>query len=320
MSKVFKALEQATRESRRPSAPIRIGPSLERPSAAGPSAFSRNSRRDRHEERPRQEATGVDPRLVSLVDPVSPPAEQYRNLRHTVEQAQRAKKVSLIAVSSPAIGDGKTTTAINLAGALAQSPEAQVLLVDADLRRPAVSSRLALGESTPGLVGLIHDSTLTITDVVRHCPPFNLWVLPASSPIASPYELLKSPRLVLLLEEARARYDYVVLDTPPLLSIPDCRIIGRHVDRFLVVVAAHRTPAKLLDEALRILPPSKLLGLVFNGGESVDTAYGYGAGYVAARPRPGTVNGARPSHRSGRLIDRLLLRGTTSESHEEPWR
>jgi capsular exopolysaccharide synthesis family protein len=319
MSKVFKALEQATRESRRPGAPMRIGPSLERPNVAVPSAFSQNSRWDRHEEPPRQEAKGVDPRLVSLVDPVSPPAEQYRNLRHIVEQAQRAQKASLTAVSSPSIGDGKTTTAINLAGALAQSPEAQVLLVDADLRRPAVSSRLALGESTPGLVGLIHDSRLAITDVVRHCPSFNLWVVPAGSPVASPYELLKSPRLVLFLEEARARYDYVVLDTPPLLSIPDCRVIGRHVDRFLVVVAANRTPAKLLDEALRILPSSMLLGLVFNGGESVDRGYGYGARYVAARPRRGAVNGARPSYRGGRLIDRLLLRGAASANHEEQW-
>jgi protein-tyrosine kinase len=318
MSKVSKALEQSTRDSRRPSAPIRIGPSLERPSLATPSAFSRNSRWDQHDERPRQEAKGVDPRLVSLVDPVSPPAEQYRNLRHIVEQAQRAGQASPIAVSSPAIGDGKTTTAINLAGALAQSLEARVLLVDADLRRPLVSSRLALADSTPGLVGLIHDSTLTLTDVVRRCQPFNLWVLPAGSPSASPYELLKSPRLGQFLEEARAQYDYVVLDTPPLVSIPDCRIIGRYVDWFLVVVAAHKTPARLLDEALRTLAPAKTLGLVFNGGESVDMTY-HRARYSAVGLRHDTVNGARARYRGGRLIDRLLLRGAVSANHEEQW-
>jgi capsular exopolysaccharide synthesis family protein len=321
MSRIFEALEQARRERALPGAPVRTRSAPERPSRSAPAAFLTGSQPpDLYEEQHRLEAESVDSRLVSLVDRVSPAAEQYRNLRHIVEQAQRAEKVSLIAVSSPSIGDGKTTTAINLAGALAQAPEAQVLLIDADLRRPLVGRQLALVDSTPGLVGLIHDLALTLADVVRLCPPFNLWVLPAGSAIASPYEMLKSPRLGHFLEEARARYNYVVLDTPPLVSIPDCRIIGRHVDRFLVVVAAHRTPAKLLDEALRILPPSKNLGLVFNGGESVDTAYGYGAGYTVERLRQGTVNGVRPWYRGGRLVDRLLLRGAIAEGHEAQWR
>jgi capsular exopolysaccharide synthesis family protein len=237
---------------------------------------------------------------VSLIDPVSLAAEQYRTLRHIVEQASRVEKVSIIAVSSPSIGDGKTTTAINLAGTLAQASEAQVLLIDADLRRPQVSSRLALADSTPGLVGLIHDPALTLASVVCPCPPFNLSVLPAGSAIASPYELLKSARLGQLLEEARARYDYVVLDAPPLVSIPDCRVIGRHVDRFLLVVAAHRTPAPLFDEALRILPPAKILGMVFNGGESVHTTYRYRSVYSAARRQPDGVNSARRWYRGGR--------------------
>jgi Mrp family chromosome partitioning ATPase len=122
------------------------------------------------------------------------------------------------------------------------------------------------------------------------------------------------------LEEARAQYDYVILDTPPLLSIPDCRIIGRHVDRLLVVVAAHKTPAKLLDEALRILSPSKTLGLVFNGGVSVDTTYGYGTRYAAEPAGHLIVNGTRPWYLGGRLVDRLVPRGTIAEGHEEPWR
>src|SRR5262249_22823502 len=120
------------------------------------------------------------------------------------------------------------------------------------------------------------------------------------------------------LEEARAQYDYVVLDTPPLLSIPDCRIIGRCVDWFLVVVAAHKTPARLLDEALRTLPAAEILWLLFNGGGGVDTTY-YRARYSAVGVRHDTVNGARPRSRGGRLIDRLLLRGAASANHEEPW-
>ena len=295
MSKVFKALEQATRDRTRPGAPGRTGSVPAHPSPAAPSAVSTSWRPGLCEDQHRPGAESVDRRLVSLLDPVSLAAEQYQNLRHIVEQARRAEKVSIIAVSSPSIGDGKTTTAINLAGALAQAPEAQVLLIDADLRRPQVGSRLALADSTPDLVGLIHDPALTLAHVVRSCPPFNLWALPAGSAIPSPYEVLKSDRLGQLLEEARARYDYVVLDAPPLVSIPDCRAIGRHVDKFLVVVAAHKTPTRLLDEALRILPPGKNLGLVFNGGESVHTTYRYrSAYYPAERRRHGGVNSSRP--------------------------
>jgi capsular exopolysaccharide synthesis family protein len=305
MSKVFKALEQATRDRTLPGAPERTGSAPARPSPAVPSAVLTSSRPGLYKGQHRPGAARVDSRLVSLVDPVSPAAEQYRNLRHIVEQANRAQKISIIAVSSPSMGEGKTTTAINLAGALAQASEAQVLLIDADLRHPQVSSRLALADSTPGLVGLIHDPALTLANVACPCPPFNLWALPAGPTNASPYELLKSARLGQLLEEARARYDYVVLDAPPLVSIPDCRVLGRHVDRFLVVVAAHKTPARLLDEALRILPPAKNLGLVLNRGESVHTTYGYGSVYPAG----------------GRLIDRFTLRGTqrratTSQGYE----
>ncbi len=80
----------------------------------------------------------------------------------------------------------------------------------------------------------------------------------------NPYELLQSPRLGELLEEARRSYDYVVIDTPPLVSIPDCRAIARCVDGFLVIVAAHRTPRKLVEEALTVVDPAKVIGIVFN--------------------------------------------------------
>src|SRR2546430_5111482 len=66
------------------------------------------------------------------------------------------------------------------------------------------------------------------------------------------------------LAEARRRFDYIVLDTPPLVSVPDCRVIGKWVDGFLIVVTAHRTSRKLLEEALKVTEPATILGLVFN--------------------------------------------------------
>jgi capsular exopolysaccharide synthesis family protein len=215
-----------------------------------------------------QASEDLDEHLVSLLAPSSFEAEQYRALRHLIEQRNKSADLSVIAVSSPGAADGKTTTAINLAGALAQAPAARVLLVDGDLRGAALATRLGLGHlAGPGLVDAILDPTLSLLDVVHSRPHLNLSVLTAGQLPSAPYEVLKSARFGELLAEARRRFDYIVLDTPPLVSVPDCRVIGKWVDGFLIVVTAHRTSRKLLEEALKVTEPAKIVGLVFNGDD-----------------------------------------------------
>ncbi|PYM81533.1 MAG: hypothetical protein DME13_19860 [Candidatus Rokuibacteriota bacterium] len=188
-----------------------------------------------------------------------------RALRYEIEQRHKSNDLSVVAVSSPGAADGKTTTAINLAGALAQSPDTRVLLVDVDLRWPSLATRVGLGDiGGPGLVDAILDPTLSLPAVVHTRPHLNLSVVTAGRRRATPYEVLKSPRLGELLTEARRRFDYVIVDTPPLVSVPDCRVIGKWVDGFLIVVTAHRTARKLLEEALQVMEPAKIVGLVFN--------------------------------------------------------
>jgi len=208
---------------------------------------------------------GADEHLASLVDPTSLEADRYRLLRHIVERNHAQKK--LIAVTSALAGDGKTTTAINLAGALSQAPDARILVCDLDLRTASLGERLGLITQSPGLVDLMLDPTLTLDDVARQHPRFRLEVLPAGRPLAVPYELLKSPRLRDLLHEARQRYDYIVLDTPPLVPVPDSRLIADLVDGLVVVVTAHRTPRTLLEDALNQMDPTKVIGIVFNRDE-----------------------------------------------------
>jgi capsular exopolysaccharide synthesis family protein len=226
----------------------------------------------------------VDPHFVSLVDPTAFEAERYRSLRHFIELAHRNRGLAVVAVSSPAVGDGKTTTAINLGGALAQDRDARILLVDADLRRPAIAKMLPPEEvdvvAAPGLIDVILDSRLRLDDVVQ-ARPYNLSVLTAGGTPDAPYELLKSPRLASLLDEARRRYDYVILDAPPLIPIPDCRIIERLVDGLLIVVGANRTPRKLLEEALEVVDPAKVLGLVFNADDQSLASYSHHYVYAA---------------------------------------
>lgn len=228
----------------------------------------------------------VDEHLVSLLDPTSFEADQYRTLRHVLERKHPTKK--LIAVTSAVAGDGKTTTALNLAGTLAQAQDVRILVVDLDLRTRSLGNRLGLIAQSPGLVDLILDPDLTLNDAIRRHPRLRLSVLPAGPALTVPYELLKSPRMGELLQEVRQQYDYVVLDTPPLVPVPDFRLIADLVDGFVIVVAAHRTPRKLLEDALGLIDPSKLLGIVFNRDDRPHHGYYgyyYGYGYYGGRGR-----------------------------------
>jgi len=209
--------------------------------------------------------TKVDPHLVTLTSPGSFAAEQYQGLRLTIERLRRGRTLQVIAVTSPAAGEGKTLTAINLAGALARgADDARVLLMDADLRRPAVASQLAIDQFSPGLTEIIENPATTLDSVTQTMRPYNLSVVPAGLRKGAVHQILRSPRLDGLLTEVRQRYDFVVLDTPPLLPVFDSALLANAVDGVLVVVAANQTPRKLLGEALNMLDPSKVLGIVFN--------------------------------------------------------
>lgn len=264
MSKFFKALEQAEQERifrERASA-------LKTERAAPVIPERREQEGKRGTDLPETLPAGVDDHLVSLLAPTSFEAEQYRALRHLIEEAHRTANVSFFGVTSATVRDGKTMTAINLAGALAQAEDTRVLLVDGDLRQPSIAEYLGFGSSSrPGLADAILDPGVALEEVVKRRPPFRFSVLSAGRPAVLPYELLKSPRLAALLEEARRSYDYVVLDSPPLVPVPDGRVLGNWVDALLIVVAAHRTPRKLLEEALKLVDPAKVMGLVFNGDE-----------------------------------------------------
>jgi capsular exopolysaccharide synthesis family protein len=223
--------------------------------------------------------------LVSLVAPRSIEADQYRGLRHALEQLRRNQGHQVIAISSAGAGDGKSITTLNLAGALAQSRDARVLVIDADLHRPSVARYLGLEVAdAPGLAGAIEADTSSLSSIVIDVRPPNLAVVPAGRFIGSAYELLSSPRVQALIAEARKAFDYVLIDTPPLVPLPDCRVIARWVDAFLIVVTAHRTPRRALAEALDLLDPAQVIGLVFNGDDRPASAY---YGYYGDTQQPG---------------------------------
>jgi protein-tyrosine kinase len=247
---------------------------------------------------------GFDDRLVSLLTPQAFEAEQYRGLRHTVEQVHKRSGLSVVAISSPGVGDGKTTTAINLAGALAQTPDVRVLLVDADLRRPSIASRLGIvGPAAPTLADLVLDPILSLDDVTCYQAPFNVTVIPAGSASTNSYELFKAQRFGEILAQARSRFDYIILDTSPLVHVLDARVLSRWVDGYLIVVTCHRTSRKLLAEALNVMEPEKVVGLVFNGNDRPLSGFrDYDYAYTRRRSDPKTSHLARILQRSRRRL------------------
>ncbi|MGE4092130.1 MAG: CpsD/CapB family tyrosine-protein kinase [Candidatus Binatia bacterium] len=210
---------------------------------------------------------GIDPHVVSLTANTSIEAEQYRTICSRLEQIHKEDGVSVIAVTSPAAGDGKSLTSINIAGTLAQFPGTQVLLIDMDLRRPSIAKYLGIPASHVGLVDLVGGTDLVFDETVRTYDPFRLTVLPAGRPFATPHEVLKSQQFESLLNQVRSQFDYVILDLPPMLPFPDARLLENWIDGLVMVVGANHTPRKLLEEALNLVNPDKLCGMILNNDD-----------------------------------------------------
>jgi capsular exopolysaccharide synthesis family protein len=206
----------------------------------------------------------VDGRLVGLTTPRSFEADQYRILKHSIER-QSEGELRSIAITSPGMGEGKTITSINLAAAYAQTPDTKTLLVDADMRRPAILSRLGLDpQAHAGLSELLAGPGTPIDTVIGRWLDQNLWILPAGRLPDDPYRLLESSALEALVADLEQRFDRIVFDLPPVIPVLDGRLVSRWVDAVLLVVAAKRTQRREVEEAIRIVEPDRLLGLVLN--------------------------------------------------------
>jgi capsular exopolysaccharide synthesis family protein len=202
--------------------------------------------------------------LVTFSEPRSFEAEQYQRLRQQLERLAATRQLSVIAMTSAVVGDGKTFTTLNLAGALARREGRKVLVIDADLRRPSVMSALGLDSPDEGLATALKSRTGSLAEYTRPLEGTSIMLLPGEVVPGGSYELLTSGRFAQLIAEARATYDFVLIDTPPVLPMPDSGLVRDLVDGYLVVVSARSTPRKLLGEALNLLEPASVIGLVYN--------------------------------------------------------
>ncbi len=224
----------------------------------------------------------VDTHLMTLLNPWSPIAENYRLIRTNI-QSNRGQVPPVMLVTSPEMGDGKTVTTCNLAIALARNG-LRTLLIDADLRRPNAHALLGTDQS-PGLgerlqSTAVHDDFSGLETMVEH-----LSFLPAGTNENPPAELLGTQHMESVLTAAREQFDAVLIDSPPVLAVTDSVVLSRTVDATFIVVSADRTELAALHTTRDTLEAvgSGVSGVILNRFDEKKSSYQYGYGYGYGR-------------------------------------
>ena len=206
---------------------------------------------------------GLSPALVYYHRPGSREAEAYRSLRTTLFHSTKHSTDKVIQLTSAEPGDGKSTTAANLAIAIAQSGK-KVLLIDADLRRPTMHSLFSLPQDI-GLTEVLLNE-IAWSNAVRPTSINNLSVLTAGLCPDNPAELLSLSHLPEMLKAARTAYDFIIIDTPPILAISDPAIIAPHIDGLLLVVRMGKNRRAVAERARALIDAHsiRLYGVIVN--------------------------------------------------------
>ncbi len=216
----------------------------------------------------------IDPMLRAVHQPKSIEAEAYRGVRTALYFSSRSSGSKVIQVTSPDMGDGKSTLAANLAVSIAQS-EKKVILIDADFRRPRVHKLFGV----PAKVGLksVITGEAELNDAIQATAVPGLFVLPCGPIPPNPAELLTLTQFSEILKVIREQYDFVIIDTPPLLAVTDPCVVVPHVDGVILTlrISKNARPHALRAKEILATLGASILGLVVNGMVRGKGGYGY---------------------------------------------
>ncbi len=223
-------------------------------------------------------ATNGEHDLATLEAPTSPAAESYRSLRTAVQFIGLERPLGTIQITSAKSGEGKTTTAANLAVALAQAGQ-RVILLDADLRKPRLHKEFGINPTDAGFTSMLLDSQLR-SDALHRTSVSNLVVVPCGPPPPNPSELLSLGATRRVLTMLADECDVLVIDSPPVLPVTDPLILSGYVDGVLVVADSRSANRKDLTRTRELLDQvnANVIGISVNQ-VSADQRYGYGYGY-----------------------------------------
>lgn len=219
-------------------------------------------------------------RLVCLTDHESPTAEAVRLLAVRLKDIRRTRSLKTVLVTSTIPREGKSMVAANLAFALARRGEEKVLLIEGDLRLPAVMEMLGV-EQKPGLSEYLHDERSlweSIFSAGENCP----WILPGGNTPSNPLELLQSQKLPFLMGKLSTYFDWIIVDSPPVLPLADTSIWMRLADGVLLVTRRRVTEKKQLMKGLEALEPGKVLGALLNSSKASPYSSYYYCGHSSS--------------------------------------
>lgn len=213
-------------------------------------------------------------KIVCITEKESLAAEKFRYLGVRLRQLQQSRSLKKLLITSTIPQEGKSMVAANLACALARRTQQKTLLIDGDLRRPTVAKLFGLGK-LPGIGDWLQGERGP-KDSIYNLEETGLWVLPAGNVPRNPLELMQSGRLSILMEQLTSWFDWIVIDSPPVLPLADTSIWMRLADGVLLVARQGGTQKKQLKRGLEAIDQKKLLGAILNAAESVEASDYYG--------------------------------------------
>jgi capsular exopolysaccharide synthesis family protein len=223
-------------------------------------------------------APGIRPADYIIEKPLGSYSEAVRGLQIGLIQANVDERPKVVLITSSVPDEGKTTVALSMAR-LAARAGSKVVLVDADLRRPAVSKSLGLEKVENGLVEVLSNQ-IPLAGALREDPMSSLLVLPANKTAASPPDLLASAAMERLIGELRDVFDLVIIDTAPILPVNDTRVLTRMANAVVFIVRWDKTPRDAVVNAARILTDSctRVAGVALTRADPARYRY-YSYGY-----------------------------------------
>jgi capsular exopolysaccharide synthesis family protein len=210
-------------------------------------------------------------RLVALTGGSNLGAEKFRLLRARLRHLQDQQHVHRLVVTSAVPEEGKTLTAMNLAISLAKHTSQKILLLEGDLHKPALARQMGL-ERSRGLSEWF-GATEPIHRFLYQVDDLQLWILPAGIPDGHPLAILQSAKFLELFQLLSNKFDWIVIDAPPLLPLADVNFWAKQTDGLLLVVRQGKAPRKLLKKGLETLDNARILGVVLNDIQATERNY-----------------------------------------------
>ncbi len=207
-------------------------------------------------------------RLLSLTDTESLAAEKFRFFGVRLRQLQQLRAFKKVLITSTIPEEGKSMISANLAVILARKKRQRVLLLEGDLRRPVLPVRFGLGK-VEGLSEWLQGESQSVPNIYR-LEGLNLWLLPAGRAPENPLEMMQSSRLAGLMDQLGNWFDWILIDSPPILPLADTSVWMKMADGVILVAREGVTEKRELKRGLEMLESSKLLGVVLNSSTETD--------------------------------------------------